>query len=133
LLQAHCSLWWIPVINHLPHFLLGKIIERSSRKKSKKRSQAWLSQFIYCCVMELSVNGVQLSPPQAIIAASFFSLGFLYFAFQFQGLVRMLLSTFVTPGKAVRFSLLFIGITADTSIAQFLWSPRILGVDHWSK
>jgi hypothetical protein len=84
--------------------------------------------------MELSVNGVQLSPPQAIIAAFFFSLGFLYVAFQLQGLVRMLLSTFVTRGKAVRPSLLFLAeVTADTSTAQIIWSPRILGFDHRSK
>ncbi|ERF75957.1 hypothetical protein EPUS_01323 [Endocarpon pusillum Z07020] len=51
------------------------------------------------CDMAVSINSVQLSLPQAIIAGFFLVLGFLYFAFQISELTRVLLSTFVTPGK----------------------------------
>ena len=56
--------------------------------------------------MAVSVNSVQLSLPQAIIAGFFLILGFLYFAFQIREVVRVLLSTFVTPGKPVRLAVL---------------------------
>jgi hypothetical protein len=52
--------------------------------------------------MAVSINSVQLSVPQTVIAGSFLVLGILYFAFQIRELVRVLLSTFVTPGKPVR-------------------------------
>lgn len=51
--------------------------------------------------MAVSINSVQLSIPQTIIAGGFFILGFLYFAFQIREVIRVLLSTFVTPGKPV--------------------------------
>jgi hypothetical protein len=56
--------------------------------------------------MAVSINDVQLSLPQTVIAGGFLVLGFLYMAFQMTELIRMLLSTFVTSGKPVRPSIL---------------------------
>jgi hypothetical protein len=52
--------------------------------------------------MAFSISDVQLSTPQAIIGGLFAVVGFLVVAFQISEFVRVLLSTFVTPGKAVR-------------------------------
>lgn len=55
--------------------------------------------------MAVSINSVELSLPQSITAGFFLTLGFLFFAFHVKEVVRVLLSTFVTPGKPVGVSI----------------------------
>lgn len=88
------------------------------------------------CNMAVSINSIQLSLPQATIAAFFLVLGFLFFAFQIRELLRMLLSTFVTPGKPVRLIIHCTGVDAefaDAILAQDIRSTRILGFGNRRK